>query len=335
MKPTEHDEARWLGWVEGELDAETRAEVEARMQADPDLSERLHAMRRDREALRSIVEPPVPEGLLEAIDQGVTTGPVQKTAGQRPGGFRQGKHTFDVRARFRSNLRIAAMLIIGVGLLAGLLLLVPFDSLQDEQDQPLPVAESGELLEFLASRNTDSMAEAGNPVQAPGETDALPGEPEPLAMLLPTSDDAIGLLRNLAYRSGGTLVRNASADDFKKPGLSASTGSDSSDGEAGEDRLEPTFLQGKPEWEPSYEQQFEYARTGANWTIIVPLSRLDAFLGAFDTLQEEEALLVLLSDHLGEAGGEWMRPAHARAIVETWPREPREVLIHIPIYAGQ
>jgi len=332
MKPAEHDEALWLAWIEDELDAEAVGELEARMQEDPELSERLHAMRRDRQALQSLVEPPVPAGLVSGID----SSPALKRTGTggRPGQFRQGRQAFGQRARFKSNLRMAAMFIIGIGLLASLLIPV-ISSISGPGEDPAPVADSGDLLEFLAVRPSASNPGPENQAAASGESDVVLGEPEPLAVLLPSSDDPIAFLRRLAYRSGGTLVRNASTEDFKKPGLSASTGSNGTGGGTGSEALEPTFLQGRPEWEPSYDQQFEYAETGATWTIVVPLSRLDAFLGAFDDMQGDQLLLVLLSDHLGEEGGEWMRPARARATVANWPRLPREDLVHIPIYAGE
>ncbi|MEE3002529.1 MAG: hypothetical protein VX908_07550 [Planctomycetota bacterium] len=335
MKPKEHDEARWLAWIEGELDEAATREVEARMQADPELSERLHAMRRDREALQSIVEPPVPAGLVNCINSLPDMKRNRTLSKGGPGQFRQGKHNFDLRARFKSNLRTAAMFIIGIGLLACLLLLVPMDVFRGDDVQTNETATGSDLLEFLAARPTDQPSLAGNPSSASEDIQATVGTPEPLAMLLPAPDNAIGYLRRLTYRCGGTLVRNATPEDFKNSDLSASTGSDAGGSATAGETFEPNFLQGNPEWVPPIDDQFEYARSGAVWTIVIPLSRLDAFLASFDDLEFEEVRLLLLSDHLDhDQGTVWMHPVSARAAVANWPRTSRDTLINVPIFVG-
>jgi anti-sigma factor RsiW len=57
-------------WVDGQLDAARRAEVEARLQAHPELAAQARAWRAQRDALRSlhaqVVEEPVPAHLLAA-----------------------------------------------------------------------------------------------------------------------------------------------------------------------------------------------------------------------------------------------------------------------------
>jgi len=335
MKPTEHDEARWLAWIEGELDEGGVRQVEAEMRDDPALAARLHAMRCDREALCSIEEPPLPAGLKNSLDVPRAPGVDRDECTTGSGQFRRRRHLVDRRIQIRGELRIAAMFIIGVGLLACLLLLVPMDVFRSNDVQPDETASDGDLLEFLAARTTDQSSNAGIPSSASEEIEATVGTPEPLAMLLPAEDEAIGYLRRLTYRCGGTLVRNASPEDFKKAGLSASTGSAAGGTAIEGEALEPTFLQGNPEWEPSFDEQFAYAGSGAVWTIVIPLSRLDAFLAAFDDLESDEIRLLLLSDHLDDdQGTAWMHPASARAAAATWPRTSRDTLLNVPIFVG-
>ena len=333
MNPTEHNEARWLAWIEDELDADGVRQVEAEMRDDQALAARLHAMRRDREALCSIEDPPLPAELKNSIS--VPPAPAadrgNRTTG--PGQFRRHKHFFDRRTRIRSDLRVAAMFIIGIGLLACLLLLVPMDAFRGDDVQSEETASGGDLLELLAARSTNEPSHAGDPSSTSGDIEVAIGTPEPLAMVLPAPEDAIGFLRRLSYRCGGTLVRNASPEDFKKSGLSASTGSEAGGSATEGEALEPTFLQGNPEWEPPFDDQFEYAQSGAVWTIVIPLSRLDAFLAAFDDLEGDEVRLLLLSDHLDDdQGTAWMHPARARAATANWPRTSRDTLINVPIF---
>ena len=131
------------------------------------------------------------------------------------------------------------------------------------------------------------------------------------------------------------IIQPKSPEDFKNSDLSASTGSDAGGSATAGETFEPNFLQGNPEWVPPIDDQFEHARSGAVWTIVIPLSRLDAFLAAFDDLEFEEVRLLLLSDHLDhDQGIAWMHPVSARAAVANWPRTSRDTLINVPIFIG-
>lgn len=333
MNHSEHDEARWLAWIEDELDASGVLEVEAEMRQDPALSARLHAMRDHREALISTVEPPLPVELANSVDLARVQPSRGDTLTSNLGRFRRREHKIKLMRHIRVNLRVAAMLTLCAGLLAAILLLVPLDGFRGNDMEPQPHVPGGDLLDILTAGSTSVSSEPAVQSSASPVPETLDASPEPMAMLLPTSDDALGFLRTLTYRCGGTLVRNASPDDFKKFGLSASIEGEPSGSPSDQEALEPTFLQGNPEWAPSFDRQFEYADFGATWTVSVPLSRFDAFLAAFDDLQGDEVDLVLLSDHLlGDEVNVWMRPAHARAVAASWPRTSRDTLVRIPVF---
>jgi anti-sigma factor RsiW len=84
-----------IAYLDGELDSESRSEVESWLEADAELRDRVAAMAASAEALRAAFEPvlhePVPERLLAAARGVAATSaeivdfkPVQKTNAQRP-----------------------------------------------------------------------------------------------------------------------------------------------------------------------------------------------------------------------------------------------------------
>jgi hypothetical protein len=64
-----YDEELLLGYVEGDLDARSRAQVEAWIQQDPRLGRLLAAMREDRNQLRAMPDPATPDWLMNEVDQ--------------------------------------------------------------------------------------------------------------------------------------------------------------------------------------------------------------------------------------------------------------------------
>ena len=65
----EYDENLLLGYLEGDLDGPGVAKVQAWMRADPQLEQLLRQMIADRQAMRSMPDPPAPGGLMEQVER--------------------------------------------------------------------------------------------------------------------------------------------------------------------------------------------------------------------------------------------------------------------------
>jgi anti-sigma factor RsiW len=113
----QHSDDRLVAYLDGELDAAARREVEAQLDADPTAAERLAALARSdtlvRAAYDEVLHEPVPERLIAAARGGAPASEAPKILPfkrHRPGGAPP--------ARWRSALPIAASivgLLVGVG----------------------------------------------------------------------------------------------------------------------------------------------------------------------------------------------------------------------------
>ncbi|MDG2291940.1 MAG: hypothetical protein P8L37_04715, partial [Phycisphaerales bacterium] len=282
-------EERLLAWVEGALDPADARILETELKSNPELFNRLKAMRDDRAKIGALPEPPPPPDLLQRVEMAMTRPMLAIPPDSVPGRFRRRKHRSEVRVLLQSRFRMAALIIVGIGLFSALLLFNPFAGMFSSSDNARRPASAGDMSDWLAVGKGAPAASVAPPqTVAPGDVAILP---EPLAMVLGSDADALAMLRELTLQVDGTLVRNASAADFNESGLGASADTQSIH-DGGFD-LEPTLLLGDADQSPSFDDQFLYAASGAIYTIAVPLSRLDALLLALDERAGTDASVLL------------------------------------------
>lgn len=328
----QEQETRWLGWIEDELDQRDQSAVEDEMQADPELASRLHAMKRDRQGVAMLDEPESPSDLLAQVEREIAR-PMLSTSGQ-PGHYRRRQHLGTFHRRVRQGLPMAAMILVVFGLFAVLLLVNPFDGLfrstPGTASAP-PVAGDQPAL-FIAEEqpaDVDDGAVVPEPVVA-----SVAVEPSPLALILPPieHEQAKSLLRALALRTNATLLRNASPADLDDPSLEASetVSRPGSPSLGDEDRV----LLGDIDATPSIRDQFTFAKSGATWTVTIPLHELDGFLATLDEITEQDATLILLADHLDEnaAGSSWMQAMRARDQLVLWRQGDADAMVVVPVF---
>ncbi len=146
---TPHDDATLLAYVDGELDADARAEFEAAMAADPALAGRVAAQRKLRAALRAAFDPvltePIPER-LEAAARGSTHPARDSVVPIRNAPRPQHRARFGARTAW-----FAAAASLVVGLLLGQRLGVRGEDAWIVADADEAVA-TGELDEALSTR---------------------------------------------------------------------------------------------------------------------------------------------------------------------------------------
>ncbi|MCH2149192.1 MAG: hypothetical protein MK095_07140, partial [Phycisphaerales bacterium] len=103
-------EERLLAWVEGTLDPADALALENELQSNPELFNRLKAMRDDREQIGLLPEPPPPSELLQRVEQAMTRPMLAAPAHTVPGRFRRRKHRSEVRVLLQSRFRMAALI---------------------------------------------------------------------------------------------------------------------------------------------------------------------------------------------------------------------------------
>lgn len=337
MNQQERQEARWLGWIEGTLDPADHRLVEEERSADSALATRLDAMQQDRDRIAHLVDPESPADLFDQVER-VAARPMLAPA--QPGQYRRVSRVGAFRVRMRGMLPMAAMILIGFGLLAALILLNPiqrlFPASEDVASNTTP-STPGAIPSFLAGRSEPGSPEDDHVVVETSPELIEVVQPTPLALVLPPSgeEETLAMLRSLALRTKSTLLVNASPADLMDPALEASI-----PGPVSSDRPVPALMEvegiilGDADRLPSIEDQFAYARQGAIWTVTLSLDEFDAFLLVLDELAEDKASLLLLEDHLDleTSGSPWMRAMRARVELNRWRIGNDDAMIVVPVF---
>ncbi|MEE2718830.1 MAG: hypothetical protein VX727_03495 [Planctomycetota bacterium] len=328
-----HDELL-LGWVEETLDAEDRAVVDGMIAANPELGRTLESMRRHRRLAGELVDPPVPSDLESQVERVVARPMLSRSA---PGQYRRRNRPSMSLAWLRPSARIAAMFLCGFGLLAAIVLLNPLQ-LFAPTDAPEIVRDPDLMRSFSAQRSAEQPIEADTPEVYGGSVVAgLVVDPEPLALVLPSSDEdtTLSLLRMLAMRTDATLLVNGSPADLLDPALEASaSGGSRGSGEPPLLMEIEGVLLGDASLVPTMSDQFAYAEQGAIWTVTITLERFEVFLQVLDEVVDSEGELVLLDDHLDPevAGGDWTKTLRARDRWRQWSVGDGTTMIEIPVF---
>jgi len=325
-----------LGWIEGTLEPSQQQAVDRMIAADEDLGRRLYAMREQRQLMAGLQDPEMPADLLDQVERAVAR---PMLSARSPGSFRRSNSPLVRPVPLRRVLPMAAMFLLGLGLLASLVMLNPLQWLWGTPEEHVRYGANSELIH--------SMFAPGEPdVDSPSGDSSLiitagaeVVDPVPLALVLsPEEDEALlEMLRTLALRTDATLLVNASARDLLDPTLDASmTGSPILPDAAPLLMEVEGVLLGDASRVPTMEDQFAYARQGAVWTVTIPMHRFEEFLLVLDELSPDSSSLILLEDHLAtdrEAAG-WSQVIRARQQWELWRNGDAETTIEIPIFAG-
>ena len=328
-----NNEQQCLAWIEGQLDQDACRLFEEQLEHDPDLASRLHAMRRDRELLCSMPVPPVPSDLSERVERVMARPMLTEDQPHSLGRFRLRTRQAASHGHWRVHFRMAAMIVICMGLVAVLYFITPVNrvlsSLNDEN-----MSTNGEGVQGFVT----TIAPIDAPVQA-GDELSLAGRgevevaPEPLAMVLRSDSDVLPRLKLLVDSVNGVLIRNASKADLMQDGLAASI----SGTEPSESRPSPpspsSVLTGDIALSPSYDDQFRYAGAGSIYTVSVPLSRLDELLAVLDDSFGGESVVLLLEDHLSQTQhDDWVQTLRAREAVSTWTADRNDPIVILPVF---
>ena len=330
-----HHEELLLGWVDGTLDPEQQAVVEQLIGVDPELGRRLEAMRRHRRLAGGLADPPVPDDLDHQIERAIARPLLSPPS---PGQYRRRNRPPVSLAWVRRPALAAAVILCATGLLAALVLINPLQIFVPA-DAPQITRNPNAMDSFRTGRvdGGDVIGGGGGErIFGAAATDDIVVAPQPLALVLPASndDDMLAMLRLLALRTDATLLVNASAADLLDPALEASA--------AGGGSGEPPLLMeiegvllGDASQVPTMDDQFVYADLGATWTVTTTLERFEEFLQVLDEIAESRGELVLLEDHLNPvAGGDWFKTLRARNRWRTWTDGAGTEMIEIPVFVA-
>ena len=331
MTTRRNSEHQCLAWIEGELDQEDSRNFEQELQREPELALQVQAMRRDRDLLQSMPVPPVPADLSKRVEQALANSILTDDAHPAPGRFRRRKQRVGPRLNWSAQLRVAALILVGVGAVTAIVLLTPINRiLSGLHDENMVATDAVGGSIFVLNTPRVEPESVDGTVLVPGVNDSQV-MPEPLAMVLDSTPDVLPSLRSLVQDVGGTLVRNASPKDLMNEEYTATlTGSDRS---AARQDPELSVLSGDASLAPSYDDQFGYAAAGAVYTVAVPLSRLDDLLMKLEMAYGVDGAVLLLQDHLapsGEIGV--MQTLRAREAVSSWTRGGEDPIVILPVF---
>jgi len=325
-----------LGWIEGTLEPPQQQVVDRMIAADEDLGRRLHAMREQRRLLAVLEDPEMPADLLDQVERAVAR-PMLST--RSPGSFRRSNSPLVRPVPLRRVLPMAAMFLVGFGVLAALVLLNPLQWLSSTPEEHVSYGANSELIHsFFAKGEADVEGPFGDSSSIITGSEVVV-DPEPLALVLSPGEDEVmlGMLRTLALRTDATLLVNASPRDLLDPSLEASVVGSRSRPDAAPLLMEVEgVLLGDASRVPTVEDQFAYAREGAMWTVTIPMNRFEEFLLVLDELSADSSALVLLEDHLatGDEAVGWSQAIRARQQWQLWRNGDAETMIEIPIFSG-
>ena len=331
MSTQRTNEHQCLAWIEGELDQEASRKFEQELQRDPELALQVQAMRRDRDLLQSMPVPPVPADLPGRVEQTLANTMLTDDAHPAPGRFRRRKQRVVPRLNWPARLRVAAMIVVGVGAITAIAYLTPVNRiLSGLHDENMVASDAAGGSIFVLDTPRAEPGSVDETVQVAGVKDS-PVTPEPLAMVLDATADLLPSLRSLVQDVGGTLVRNASPKDLMNEDYTATlTGSGRS---AARQEPERSVLSGDSSLAPSYDDQFGYAAAGAVYTVAVPLSRLDDLLMKLELAYGADGAVLLLQDHLASSGEiGLMQTLRAREAVSSWTRGDEDPIVILPVF---
>ena len=325
-----------LGWIEDTLEPHEQRVVEEMIAADETLGRQLHAMRDQRRLMVDLKDPDMPRDLFEQVERAVAR---PMLSADSPGAFRRNNQSSTVFLPLRRVLPMAAMFLMGLGLLAALVMLNPLQWMSDTPEGQATNGADPELIRSLFARDDFGSGEPDADESLAIVTGEPAVPPMPLALVLPSAEDEamLKMLRTLALRTDATLLVNASPKDLLDPALRASL-----IGGAAQPTERPILMEvegvllGDASRVPSMDDQFAYAREGAVWTVTIPLHRFESFLQVLDELSADGSSLILLEDHLAIDGdaGRWSQSIRARQQWQQWRSGDGQEMIVIPIFPG-
>ncbi|MDG2200182.1 MAG: hypothetical protein P8K80_03255 [Phycisphaerales bacterium] len=324
-----------LGWIEDSLEPHEQRAVEEMIAADEALARQLHAMRDQRRLMVDLKDPDMPGDLFEQVERAVAR--PMLSAGS-PGSFRRNNQSAPKSLPLRRVLPMAAMFLIGLGLLAALVMLNPLQWMSNSPQEQAANGADPEFIRSLFAREEAGLDESDGEILVGRVVERPVAPPVPLALVLPRADDEamLKMLRTLALRTDATLLVNASPRDLLDPALEASVYGTSNQPDSAPLLMEVEgVLLGDASRVPTMQDQFTYAREGAVWTVTIPMHQFEEFLLVLDELSADSSALVLLEDHLatdGEAVG-WSQAIRARQQWELWRNGDAESMIEIPIFS--
>lgn len=323
-----------LAWIEGELDPEAAA----RLEADPRLRAILHELRSHRDLLRSSETPTPPMDFLAATEAQLVR--PMLIDDRRPGAFRRDVHRPRHRATWlRRSVAAAAITLLAGGLVVLLLEAVPRlgDLIPRTIDQRVEVDDLPKLVPPPSTSRLVGVREPEPPGGEPIPVAAAPApvedvrlallvaieSPEALESLmldiLLENPDRVAFVRNVTWDEIHAIERRPRLATTDSLSTTVASGNPQHTGEPmpgpGDDPIaldlamgadEPLpgmVLLGHAAMGPGYQQQLKDASAGAGWTISLPIASLSDLLERLDEATQQRTRLILLDENFGRSGG--------------------------------